>query len=252
MKTLQLIFSLLAMAAGLTGCFKDNSGNTGDFGIEPPPSVARISLSYPGKYGVLDGEPGDVTGAPIAAVQGDKAISVAPGASGTFQLGYANVPANTAFDLRFEFSGVSRHRFIIPISAFNSHGLDSGEFSIPYSVPADACEGLEATVHLIPGTVAIQVGNNPPGPTTSFSFVLNCGSTAGFSGPGSYCAYNYPRSACESLVSNQLAYGQWFFNPGRGISACGRFSAVENVYDYGFQGSGQGDDIGACAWAPIP
>ena len=251
MKTIKTALVLSLAIAGLSGCFKDTSGNSGDFGIAQP-SVVLISLSAPGKFGVLDGEPQGAVGASVAAVQGDKSISVTPGAAGDFRLGYTNVPANTAFDVRVDFGGASNHRFVIPVTPSENSGLSSGEMSIPFNGADNACNGWEATAHLIPARISIQVGSKPQGPSNTLSFVLDCTTATGFSGSGSFCAYNYSRKACESLMGGQNRYGQWFFNPGPGISACKNFTSVENVYDYGFQPLDSSDAVGACAWAPLP
>lgn len=56
-----------------------------------------------------------------------------------------------------------------------------------------------------------------------------------FSGPSSFCAYNYPRAACELLVSGQATGGlggEWIFVAQEGESACNVVGEVGFKQDF--------------------
>lgn len=249
-----MISALLLLAVG--ACedmpITDNGGS-----FKRPADELTKAISFNGGT-VRSGSPPRATNNP-----GDPQLSgapstpstMSPGTQGSMSIGFSNVPPNTPFDVNVRFDDAGSY-INIPIATSITQGSTSGTLNLPFSLPSSVCDDLDNIRHQIACYESVSVGGTTVSKEQARQIVLNCGSGGAttYSGSGSFCAYNYPKDACD-IVINALPAG-WIatFVPGSGIGACGNFPDVDSTWDYSGLGSGLGcgqlGGCGACVIAP--
>ena len=162
---------------------------------------------------------------------------------------FSNIPPNTPFDVNIRFGNANSY-IKVPINPSITQGSSSGTLNLPFSLSASACNNLDDIKHQIRCYESVSVGGKRVSREQARQLVLSCQSGASggstFSGTGSFCAYNYPRTSCEQVRQSTPSGWSWMFVPGTGIQACGDFPDVERTYDFGFISSRACSQLGGC------
>jgi hypothetical protein len=175
--------------------------------------------------------------------------TMSPGTQGSMSIGFANVPPNTPFEVNVRFDDAGSY-INIPIDTSITQGSTSGTLNLPFSLPSSVCDDLDNIRHQIACYESVSVGGTRVSTEQARQIVLNCesGGGSGFSGPGSYCAYNYPKDSCDIVIQAATRAGvPARFVPGMGRGACGPFSDVERTFDLGGLTSGLCSQLGCGA-----
>jgi hypothetical protein len=239
-----LLLSFLLLTAGfVSGCQQASDSPNEKSGDAS--SGAILSLGEPRKFNI-NLESLSFTRTSIALADA-RAVKVYPGSTGGVTVVFGQIPQSVTFDVLASFEGQS---FRYSVSNVDRNAASFGQFELPYRFSTNACAGLDETTYSVTGALSLIVNNRQISSSTPIRFYLDCSSQAHFTGEGSFCAYNYTESACESLIEFQSNIGTWTFNPGPGKEACDLFPVYDHYYDYDYSEDEFNGPVGACIWAP--
>ena len=245
--------SALALALSLlVGCDSKNPFEEGG-GDGNPSQELTEGISFAGGT-VRNGMPPAPTGGPDAPIINgapDLPSAIAPNQQGSLGISFSNVPANTPFDVNVRFDGADSY-INIPVGTSTTGGATAGNLNIPFSLSQSICDNLADVQHQIRCYESVSVNGVRVSQEQARQMVLNCGSDGGGGGggTGSFCAYNYPRDACD-LLRQQYQQDDprisVVFTPGVGNSACNNAGIPADFqFDNGYTEDGGIGPAGAC------
>ncbi|MBF0218989.1 MAG: hypothetical protein HQL49_05590 [Gammaproteobacteria bacterium] len=195
-----------------------------------------------------------------------------PGASGTLDINYQNVADNEgSLELDVRYGNENSYIKVSDLSLSSSllqkgaAGVSQkqGILSVPFTLSSTACDGLGKGIHYVTSYESIVLNNGLYSYEVERNIALDCGSDEAPVTPTTpttpvtttdnwnfkFCAYNYPKQACDYLVTDaNNAYGTWQYTAGSGVAACGSASGYTySEQDYGYTDNTLGE-LGACIY----
>lgn len=241
------------MAFSLVSCTGDDGGSsdattkTGD-----PDDAMTAGISFSGGS-VVSGTPPAATNNPgdITLTSPTDPASVSPGGSGTMSITINQPPGTIAsMDVNVRFGNAGSFINIPVNSSITSQlaGTTGGVLDIPFTLSSSVCNNIADIQHQIQCYESVDIGGGVNvSPATARQMLLACGTASDggdfATGPGDYCADDYPIEACTEL--NNTAGINSSFTSGQACSSAFPSSTV--LGDYDCTTSGVFTNCGACA-----